>query len=137
MESATFSSELFSDYETAPADDTITKALRWAQQQVGIDIADIDEDDDERAWLENRAEYYAIKVKMRNAAGDFTYNKAKLSDVTKNFKMVLDELDKEWKNEILPAVRKKKYIADPTGLFNLVSPGFRYTNEGYPYEVIE
>ncbi len=127
MDQATFLTDLFADYDTdsAPSETIQARAVRKAQNAVGCLITEIDADSEERDWLENRVERFAIDSLLVKKAEDFNYNKAQLAQVFENFKALRINLEEDWK-EIRAKIKGKKGI----GGFQVVSPGYAYDDFG-------
>jgi len=128
MDQATLLTDLFADYATdsKPSATMMARAVRKAQNEVGYAVADILDDSEERDWLENRIERFALDGLLKAKAEDFTYNKAKLAEVFTNFRKERDSLDKDWKEV------KGKIFAKGFGCFQSIDPGFEYDKFGRP-----
>jgi len=130
MDQSQFLSELFEHYDddTRPSETIQNRALRKAKYLVGVaDIANLDAEAEERAWLENRVERFAIDDILTRKAEDFNYNKAYLSQVFDNFKVKRIALDEDWK-EIRGKIKLKKGL----GSFQAIPSGFEYDSFGRP-----
>ena len=127
MEEATLLAELFADYadDSKPSATIMARAVRKAQNEVGYAVLDILADSEERDWLENRVERFAIDSLLKAKAEDFTYNKAKLAEVFANFRKERDSLDKDWIKMKTKVSAKKGF-----GGFQSFGPGFEYDKFG-------
>lgn len=130
MDPTTFLDELFKHYGTdAPIDTVMQRAVRKAENIIGVKIADINADGDERRdWFENRVERFAIDSLLSRKTEDFDYSKAKLSQTFENLSSYRDKLDADWNNDM----RKKVAISrcGSVGVGMVIPPGFSYDSVG-------
>lgn len=131
MDQATLLSELFDHYadDTKPSPTIMARAVRKAQHAVGYLVAEILVDSEERDWLENRIERFALDDILKMKAEDFTYNKAKLAEVFTNLRKERSSLDDDWK-----MLRAKINAKKGFGGFQSVSPNFDYDRFGREIE---
>jgi len=130
MDSTTFLNELFSHYGTdAPSATVLARSLRKAENVIGVKIADVLADgDDRRDWFENRVERFAIDSMLSRKTEDFDYSKAKLSQTFDNLSSYRDKLDADWDKDM----RRKVAISrcGTAGAGMVIPPGFEYDSVG-------
>jgi len=130
MDTTTFLDDLFEHYgDDRPVDTVLERAVRKAENIIGVKITDISETDDERRdWFENRVERFAVDSMLSRKTEDFDYSKAKLSQTFKNLSEFRDKLDEDWNKDM----RRKVAISrcGTAGAGMVIPPGFSYDRVG-------
>lgn len=123
MDKAIFQNELFGTYPVPPDQDIMDKAVRKAESDCKIKVADIAEDAIERDWLENRTERHFIWECLHGSAQEYSYSPSGSRDqIFQHYKEMLEVLEAKWA-EIKIEMRKRA----GWGL-RVIQPAFRYSS---------
>lgn len=123
MDKAVFQNELFGSYPVPPSQDIIDKAVRKAESDCKIKVADITEDSEKRLWLENRTERHFIWECLYGSAQEYSYSPSGSRDqIFQHYKEMLEILEAKWA-EIKNEMRKQAGWGLRT-----ISPAFRYSS---------